>query len=89
MKVRQKIAGVGGTVREFRLAAGLSQDGLADRMDVSTSYISMLESGQRYPSIEMIIRLAIAMEVRPGAILDKIAEHYTPSDACFPWGQRR
>lgn len=85
MKVRQKIAGVGRTVREFRLAVGLSQDGLADRMDVSTSYISMLESGKRYPSIEMIIRLSIAMEVRPGALMDRIAEHYTPSESCFPW----
>lgn len=66
---------------------GLSQDALAGRMDVSTSYISMLENGKRYPSIEMLIRIAIALEVRPGAILDKIAESYTPSDACFPWGE--
>lgn len=83
---RKKIAGVGATIREFRLQAELSQDALGDRMDLSTSYISMLESGKRYPSIEMIIRLAIALEVRPGAIMDKIAEQYTPSADCFPWG---
>ena len=86
MKIRKKIEGVGVTIREFRQRAGLSQDALGDRMDLSTSYISMLESGKRYPSIEMIIRLAIAMEVSPGAIMDRIAEFYTPSDACFPWG---
>lgn len=80
---RKKLS-VGATLREFRLQAGLSQDELADRMDISSPYISMLESGRRYPSIEMIIRIAIAVEVRPGAILDKIAEGYTPSDACFP-----
>lgn len=87
MRTRQKIEGVGVAVREFRQRAGLSQDGLADRMDVSTSYISMLENGHRYPSIEMILRLAIAMEVRPGAIMDRIAELYTPSESCFPWGE--
>lgn len=87
MKVRKKIAGVGATIRGFRQLSGLSQDALADRMDVSTSYISMLEGGKRYPSIEMIIRLAIALEVSPGAILDKIAERYTPNEACFPWGR--
>ena len=66
---------VGVAIREFRQQAGLSQDGLADRMDVSTSYVSMLESGKRYPSIEMLIRIAQALEVRPGAMLDCIAEH--------------
>lgn len=86
MKPRRKLPGVGAAVKEFRLAAGLSQDALADRMDVSASYISMLENGARYPSIEMLIRVAIALEVRPGAMLDTIAASYTPSDACFPWG---
>lgn len=78
------MSGVGKTIREFRLQAELSQDDLADRMDVSTPYISMLESGKRYPSLEMLIRVAIALEVRPGAILDRIAEGYVPGDTCYP-----
>lgn len=88
MKTRKKISGVGVVIRRFRHWAGLSQDALADRMDLSTSYISMLEGGKRYPSIEMLIRLAIALEVTPGVILDRIAERYTPNDACFPWGNQ-
>lgn len=70
------MTGVGVAIREFRQQAGLSQDQLADRMDMSTPYISMLESGKRYPSIEMLIRIAIALEVRPGDLLNKIAERY-------------
>ena len=81
---RKKLSGVGKTIKEFRLQATLSQDELADRMDLSTPYISMLEGGKRYPSIEMLIRIAIALEVNPGAILDKIAEGYVPADSCFP-----
>ena len=73
---RKKLGGVGIAIRAFRQQAGLSQDDLADRMDMSTPYISMLESGKRYPSIEMLIRLAFALEVRPGAILDMIADQY-------------
>ncbi len=73
---RRKLVGVGVAIRTFRQEAGLSQDELADRMDLSTPYISMLESGKRYPSIEMLIRIALALEVRPGAILDMIAERY-------------
>ena len=81
---RKKLADVGITIREFRLRAGLSQDDVADRMDLSTSYISMLESGKRYPSIEMLIRVAIALEARPGEMLDRIAKGYMPGDMCFP-----
>ena len=73
---RKKLDGVGIAIRAFRQQAGLSQDELADRMDMSTPYISMLESGKRYPSIEMLVRLAFALEVRPGAILDLIADQY-------------
>ena len=73
---RCKLVEVGVAIRAFRQKAGLSQDELADRMDLSTPYISMLESGKRYPSIEMLIRIAFALEVRPGALLDMIAERY-------------
>lgn len=64
-------------IRHFRQQAGLSQDGLADRLDISPPYISMLESGRRYPSIEMLIRIAKALEVSPGDMLNFIAERYT------------
>ena len=78
---RKKLPGVGVAIRTFRQNAGLSQDELAGRMDLSTPYISMLESGKRYPSIEMLIRVALALGVRPGAMLDDIAERYIPDDA--------
>ncbi len=71
---KRKKLEVGSILREFRLRAELSQDKLADRMDVSTSYISMLESGKRYPSIEMLIRIATALEAVPGDMLNRIAE---------------
>lgn len=85
MSNRKKLSGVGPILRAFRLEASLSQDVLADRLDVSASFISMLENGKRYPSIEMLIRLSIALEVPAGDILNRIAEQYIPSENCFPW----
>lgn len=73
MRQARKKPDAGLAVRHFRQEAGLSQEGLADRLDVSPSYVSMLESGKRYPSIEMLIRIARALESRPGDILDFIA----------------
>ncbi len=72
---RRKLTGVGAVIREYRQRAGISQDALADRMDMSAPYISMLESGTRHPSIEMLVRLAVALGVRPGQLLDSIVEH--------------
>ena len=63
---RKKSPDAGTAIRHFRHEAGLSQDGLADRM----------ESGKRYPSIEMLIRIALALNIKPGLMLDYIAERY-------------
>ena len=66
----------GDIIKEFRMMAGLSQDGLADRMEVSKSYIFKLEKNLRSPSPAMLIRLGRALDVNPGALLDKAAENY-------------
>ena len=70
----------GDIIRQFRNAAGLSQDDLADRMGQSKSYISKLENNLRSPSPEMLIRLGRALGVAPGAILDRAAESYPADD---------
>lgn len=62
-------------LRKIRLGKNLSQEELAIRLNVSRSYISYLESGRRYPSIEMLIALAKALEIKPGTLIDSIAEH--------------
>jgi transcriptional regulator with XRE-family HTH domain len=71
---RVKTDAFGIVLREMRTAKNLSQEELAMRIDIARSYISYLESGRRYPSLEMLIALARAMGVRPGEMLDKIAE---------------
>ncbi len=60
-------------LREIRTEKGLSQDQVAEQMDVARNYISYLESGQRYPSLEMFISVARALGVRPGEMIDRIA----------------
>ena len=41
-------------------------------MGVSTNYISLLESGKRYPSIGTLIRIARALDANPGEMLNAI-----------------
>jgi transcriptional regulator with XRE-family HTH domain len=58
---------VGRNVRRLRIAAGLSQAGLAERMGVDRAYVSGLELGQRNPTILTLwhIAKALGVKVRP------------------------
>lgn len=80
MARKRKKPDAGSAIRHFRQEKELSQEELADRLDTSPPYVSMLESGKRYPSIEMLIRIANALETSPGDIMNFIAERYAGRD---------
>jgi transcriptional regulator with XRE-family HTH domain len=48
-----------------RQKLGLTQEQLAEKADVSTHYIAMIETLNKYPKPEMLERLAKALEVEP------------------------
>jgi transcriptional regulator with XRE-family HTH domain len=66
-------AALGQVVREARLAAGLSQEALAERAGLHRVYVSEVERGQRSPSVAVLRRLAEGLGVS-GADLLALAE---------------
>lgn len=54
---------VGRNFARLRAAAGLTQEQVADRADISQQYISGLERGQRNPSVETLYKIAQALGV--------------------------
>jgi transcriptional regulator with XRE-family HTH domain len=52
---------VGSNIRRLRLAAGLTQAELAERMGVDRGYVSGLELGQRNPTIVTLWHTAQAL----------------------------
>ena len=56
-------------LKKFRREAGLTQVQLSERVGVSPSFIGMLESGRKNPSLNMLFRLADAMGIRASAML--------------------
>jgi transcriptional regulator with XRE-family HTH domain len=50
-------------IRTLRKALGLTQQGLAERTQVSRIYIQALESNRRTPSMKLLSRLANSLEV--------------------------
>ena len=55
---------VGENIRRARLAAGMTQEELAERSGFSQQYISGLERGKRNPTVVSVFELAQALGVR-------------------------
>ena len=50
-------------IRQNRRKLGISQAKLAEKAGASTQYIAMIELEKKYPSPEMLEKLALAMEI--------------------------
>ncbi|MDP3406311.1 MAG: helix-turn-helix transcriptional regulator [Brevundimonas sp.] len=61
---------LGKRVRYLRTEAGLSQEELAFRAGMKRSYLSDLERGTRNPTVRALGRLAQALTVHPGQLLE-------------------
>ena len=64
-------------LRRLRNAKGVSQDELAHEANVSRSYLSQLEKGTFYASLNIVGRLAEALGVEPAELL-KMPHKRTP-----------
>ncbi len=56
-------------IQYYRHLAKLSQEQLADMIDVSDTYIRKLEAGERLPSLDMLLKLSIALNTTPNHLL--------------------
>jgi transcriptional regulator with XRE-family HTH domain len=74
MDLREVFAG---NLRRLRNAKGVSQDELAHEANVSRSYLSQLEKGTFYASLNIVGRLSEALGVEPAELL-KIAQKRMP-----------
>lgn len=77
MAKKQKQDAFGVVLRIYRQEKGMTQEQLGERVDVVRSFICSLENGDRQPSFDMVLRLAAALGVRPGELVDAVAERRT------------
>jgi len=64
-------ARLGENVRRLREERGLSQEAFADLSGLHRTYISGIERGVRNPTVEVIERLAKALKVPAGDLLQE------------------
>ena len=67
MDIRRR---VGINVRRFRKERDLSQEALAFECGLHRTYISGVERGVRNPTVTVLDKIARALTVRPGQLLD-------------------
>ncbi len=58
---KTKSRAFGPILRQFRTERKLTQEELAEKVGVVTSYISMMESSQKFPNLEMLFMLSDAL----------------------------
>ena len=71
---------IGKRIRLLRKQQHLSQMALAETVDKSPTYISLVENGQKGPSLEMLIDVANALKVTMDVLL---AEHLEQNTAAI------
>lgn len=64
----------GSVVREQRIIEGLSQEDLAGAAQVERSHMGKIERGEHMPNFVLILRLAKALKISPGKLVDRAAE---------------
>lgn len=57
-------------IKELRKEKGFSQDELAERSGLNRPYISGIEQGKRNVSLEVIEKLAKALELKMAKLID-------------------
>ena len=52
---------LGANIRHYRASLGISQEKLAEMAGMAANYLGLLENGRKFPSSEMIERIALAL----------------------------
>jgi len=64
-----KLDTVGKNIRKCRLAKKMRQEDLAEKTNLSVTYVGMLERGEKTPSLETLVAILNALEVSADVVL--------------------
>jgi transcriptional regulator with XRE-family HTH domain len=66
---REDLRRLGERIREQRRTKGMTQENLAQSLDLSVAYVSLIERGGRNPPYTTVLAIARALGVAPGRIV--------------------
>jgi transcriptional regulator with XRE-family HTH domain len=65
-----RVGDLGKNLRAARKRLGLTQEQVAERSGVQAGEVSRIEGGKRDPKVSTLEKLAAAVEVKPGQLLE-------------------
>ena len=63
---------LGDELRKARMAAGLTQEELAFKADISRNYVSLLELNQKSPTVDVWLRICDALDVSAAGMIKRV-----------------
>lgn len=77
-----KLDTIGKNIRKFREIKKLRQEDLAEKTDLTTNYIGMIERGKKIPSLETFINILNSLGVSADMVLSDVLDNgYTVKDS--------
>ena len=70
----------GKALKEIRVQMGFSQEKLGNVALIERSHVGKIERGEHLPNLVLIFRLAKALSVKPGVLVDLAVEQLTQSE---------
>lgn len=70
------ITALGVEVKVRRLELALSQEDVAGRCELDRPFITMIESGRKQPTISVLHRLAVALDLSLGELCQRVENRY-------------
>ena len=72
---------IGKRIKRYRIDKGMSQEELCEVVAVNYKHINNIEAGRRYPSLELLVMIANALDVSADDLLtDNLKHSSSPVD---------
>ena len=65
---------IGKNIKKFRLEKKLRQEDLAEKTELSSNYIGMVERGEKIPSLETFVKILNALEISADMVLNDVVD---------------
>lgn len=63
---------LGGELKKARLAAGVTQEELAFKAEISRNYVSLLELDQKSPTLQVLLKICKALGTKASKIISRV-----------------
>lgn len=69
-----KYESIGKNIRKYRIEKKMRQEDLAEKTDLSTTYIGMVERGEKIPSLETFLSILNALNISADVVLYEVLD---------------